>query len=361
MKSLTSKERLTRCFYHMETDRPAIYSRTSFPHSDSTYDDLKRLINEKTDLKSIWQGIEISEYQLTTIKEDYRDGYIKLHNTIATPRGNLSSTRVINLQDSSSSVTEYFIKNASDIEKYLSLPFPEIKIDPSKYFEAEYEIGDRGIVIACLGSNPAGYAAGLCGSETFALLSVTDRELLYELCERRLRIIMALLRKIRDNKIGHFFAMQGEEYVTPPLHGKKDFYDFNVRYDKQIIDFVHEIGGKMHIHCHGPMKQVLEGFIDMGVYVLHPFEAPPMGDITTKEAKEMVKGKICIEGNIEISLMYERTPKEIREITLELIKDAFYDKKGLIVSPTASPCFYGKGKECYDQYKELIDTVISYT
>jgi hypothetical protein len=74
--------------------------------------------------------------------------------------------------------------------------------------------------------------------------------------------------------------MDGQERVAPPLHGPLDFHDFNARYDKPIIDLIHEIGGRMHVHCHGSIKRVLNYFVDMQVDVLHPFEAPPMGDIT---------------------------------------------------------------------------------
>src|SRR5690554_2010946 len=144
MKELTSRERLTRCFYHQETDRPAVYSRTAFPQADATYDKLKRLINEKTDIKKTWNGIEVEKYPIHTAQEPYREGYIKSYKTLKTPKGNLTSTSVTCVQDHSTTVVEYFIKDETDIEKYLSLPFPEIRINPSLYYKAEQEIGERG-------------------------------------------------------------------------------------------------------------------------------------------------------------------------------------------------------------------------
>ncbi len=101
--------------------------------------------------------------------------------------------------------------------------------------------------------------------------------------------------------------MAGEEYLVPPLHGPTDFCDFNVRYDKPIIDLIHDAGGRVHIHCHGSVKRVMAGFLDMEVDVLHPFEAPPMGDITPAEAKEVIRGRVCYEGNIQIHHMYEHS------------------------------------------------------
>ena len=43
--------------------------------------------------------------------------------------------------------------------------------------------------------------------------------------------------------------------------------------------------------------------------------------------------------------------------TEALIATCFNDRKGLIVSPTASPYIRGAGEECFEQYKAMIDTV----
>jgi hypothetical protein len=359
MAAMTSKERLTRCFHNLETDRPGIYSRTAFPAGDPSYDDLKKLLIEKTDLKSFWWGYDLKEYDLITSMEPYREGYVRLNHRLPTPLGDLASSYVKCLEGSDGAVTEYFLKDEHDVEKYLSLPMPDVKVDISYYNKALKDMGDRGVVTAYLGNCPGGYAAELCGSETFAVLSVTHRDLLHELCERRKRIIMMLLKELRKHHTGYLFSMQGEEYITPPIHGKKDFYDFIVRYDKEIIGLIHDMGGRIHIHSHGSIKTVMDGFIEMGTDVLHPFEAPPFGDMTTREAKEKASGRICMEGNIEISYMYEKTPEEIGFITEKLVEEAFYDGKGLIASPTASPYIYGKGDKCIKQYEALVNTVIN--
>ena len=159
---------------------------------------------------------------------------------------------------------------------------------------------------------------------------------------------------------GPFFAIEGEEYITPPLHGRQDFFDFNVQYDKPIIDAIHNAKGRIHIHCHGRLSQVLSGFLDIGTDVLHPIEAPPMGDVTASQARAILKDKVCIEGNIQIGSMYDNTPEQIREETEALIRDAFIGGKGLIVSPTASPFIPGGGDKCFEQYRAMVATVINH-
>ena len=96
----------------------------------------------------------------------------------------------------------------------------------------------------------------------------------------------------------------------------------------------------------------------MGADVLHPVEAPPMGDLTAAEAKSMARGKVCLEGNIQISDMYEQTPDQIADQTRALIKDAFDDRRVDSVS-SASP-YIETAEPCLLQFKAMIDVVLNF-
>jgi hypothetical protein len=254
----------------------------------------------------------------------------------------------------------YLLKDAADARKWMSLPMPQLSNDVSSYFEMDRRVGDRGIVDADIGHNPAGTVAALFGSETFAIMTLTERDLIHELCRRQMEIILARLKNAIRLGVGPFFSMLGEEYLVPPLHGPVDFCDFNVRYDKPIIDLVHEAGGRIHIHSHGRIGRVFQSFVDMGVDVLHPVEPPLMGDITAKQAKSMARGKLCIEGNLQVANFYEHTAGQIRDEVRTLIDDAFDDHRGLIVAPSASLYQFGKGQQCCDQVRAMIETVCAY-
>ena len=54
MHKLTPRERLERCYFHQETDRPGVYVRRGWPKDDPTYDPLIKLVDERTDLKFGW-------------------------------------------------------------------------------------------------------------------------------------------------------------------------------------------------------------------------------------------------------------------------------------------------------------------
>lgn len=361
--AIARRERLRRCYFHEELDRPGVYSRTGFPSDDPTYDRLKAYLDQHSELKAGWSAasVETTEHEFERTVEPHSEDFERVILTLHTPAGPLQSTSFRSLKGQPGLHETFLLKGREDAEKYLSLPLPELGGDVSGFFEADRQMGERGIAEVDVGSmNPAGTVAELFGSERFAIMSITDRDVLDTLCERVMQCILRRLKYVISMGVGPFFSMLGEEYVVPPLHGPRDFQDFNVRYDRPIIDLIHEAGGRIHIHCHGSLKAVMKGFVDMGADVLHPFEAPPTGDMTSAEAKDIARGKLCLEGNIQISEMYEAGPTAVRGRTEALIRDCFDDRRGLIVSPSASPYIRGAGERCFPQYKAMVDTVLDY-
>jgi len=358
---VTSKERLRRCYFHEELDRPGVYFRTGYPGDDPTYEQVRAYIDRHTDLKSTWNTpLARLPYPVESYVEPVSQDWQRKVEILHTPAGPLRATHLHSLKGLPGMQKEHFLKSAEDAEKYLSLPLPEFRGQADSFFRQVKEMGDRGIVEAPLGPNPAGLVANLFGSETFALLSVTDRPVLHALCRRQMEINLRRLKCYLELGVGPYFQMAGEEFCVPPLHGPRDFRDFNYQYDKPVVDLIHESGGRIHIHCHGSIRKVFPHFVEMGVDVLHPIEPPPMGDLPAGEAKELAAGKITIEGNIQIAHMYEHAPQQVRQEAEQLIADAFGDRRGLIVCPTASLYQRGKGDECFQQCKAMIDAVLDW-
>jgi len=360
--AMTRRERLRRCYFHEELDRPGVYNRTNYPDNDPTYDKLKAYLAQYSELKLCWGTDFLQtpcefEYATAPHSEDFELCRTILH----TPKGNLEATYLSSLRGQPGLHQTYFLKTREDADKYLSLPMPSIGGNVSEFSQADSQMGDSGVVDVSLGSNPGGFVVELFGQETFAMMSVSDRDIIHALLERQMEIILRRAKYLVSQKVGPFFSLSGEEYIVPPMHGPLDFRDFNVKYDKPIFDVIHEAGGRVHIHCHASIKRVIKDFVNMGTDVLHPFEAPPMGDITPREAKKAAKGKLCLEGNIQIARMYESTPDAVRAETETLIKDTFADHRGLIVCPTASSYIRGQGEVCFEQYKTMVETVLSHS
>ena len=358
---MTRRERMIRCYRHEELDRPAVYTRMGYPSKDPTYDRLKAYMAQYTEMKAGWSTGQLQvRPPVVEYTEPHTEDFSRHIEVLKTPLGDLRQTSLVSLKGQPGMNETYFINSAEDAERYLSLPVADCQGDVSSFFQVDASIGDAGISDVSLGANPGGHTATLCGSENFAMMSVTDRDVLHRLCERRMRILLDKVRFLLARGVGPFFSMSGEEYIVPPLHGPKDFADFNIRYDKPIIDAIHEGGGRIHIHCHGPIKSVFRGFIEMGVDVLHPIEPPPQGNLEAREAKAIARGRMCLEGNIQINRMYEAKPEDIREETARLIEAAFDDRRGLIVCPSASPYIRGEGERCFPQYQAMVETVLNW-
>ncbi len=322
---MTSHERLHRLYYHEPMDRPAAIIRWWGFRDDRSYDCLFRLMTEQSDWVEPWGA------------------------------GNLIRDPAVSWAEEAG--RRHLLRDADEAERYLNLPAAEIDGDVSEYFRLREQVGDRGIVLVSLGHNPAAKVACLFGSEEFAVMSVTDRDLLHRLTARFQAELLGLVDYLLERGVGPYFNICGEEMVAPPLHGRQDFIDFNVHYDRPIADRIHAAGGRFNVHCHGSVKSIIDCFPELGADVFHCFEAPPMGDITPAETKAALRGKVALEGNIQIADMYEKSPNEIRAQTEALIRDCFDDRRGLAVTPTASPFMPGRGADCFEQYRAMVETV----
>ena len=357
---MTSRERLRRCFFHEPLDRPGVFCRTGFPADDPSYEPLRRLLAQRSELKRPWSATSLVEpLPVESHTRPHSPDFDLLIDTLKTPGADLVRHRMVSRTGQPGMTVKPYLSSRGDARAYLSLPVPRVGGTADRFFDLDREVGDRGTVDVSVGFNPAGHAAELLGSENFAFLSVTDRDVLHAVCQRHRDITLALVDHLIEQGVGPYFSTLGQEYVAPPMHGPEDFFDFNVRYDQPIIERIHEAGGRVHVHCHGSIRTVFDGFLQMGADVLHPFEAPPMGDITPAKAKALARGRICLEGNIQIADMYEKSPGEIAEQTRALIDTCFDDQRGLIVCPSASPWIPGAGARCLEQFRAMIQTVQS--
>jgi hypothetical protein len=356
---MNRRTRLHRCYFHQEVDRPAVYLRTNYPDNDPTYDAVKALMAELSELKAWWDSGRVQEpLPISDREEPVNADWKRWVQVLHTPTGDLEKSYLLSLKGLPGMCERHFVKEPADVEKYLSLPVPKLGGDLETFCKADREMGDRGIVEVELGGNPASSTVDAMGSETFAMWSVTDRELLHAMCRRHQEALLGRVKHLLALGAGPYFCISGQEFLVPPLHGPADFADFCTRYDKPVFDLIHEAGGAIHVHCHSKIGQVIGQFVEMGVSVLHPFEAPPMGDITARAAKQAARGKMTLEGNIQIADLYEKPADDIRRQVRELIRDVFDDRRGLIVSPTASAYQFGKGQECLEQCRAMVGEVV---
>jgi hypothetical protein len=358
---MTSRERLDAAYRCRPTDRVPIFVRGvgEATPKDPSYAPLRDLVTRSCDLKWGWTSTQVLPPAKTTSRTDpYNEDFDLVTTVLPTPRGDLVHQHLAGRKGQPGMTRKHWLEGREDALKYLSLPMPEPQGDVSSFFELRKQVGERGIVEVAMGwMNPGGTVAELFGSERFALLSLEDRGLLLELMEfetqRHLRLIGYLLAQ----GVGPYFAICGQEYIAPPLHGPRDFWEFNVQFDKRVFAPIRAAGGLVHVHCHGSLAGLLEGFVEMGANVLHPVEAPPMGNVTAAQAKAVLRGKVCIEGNVQVGDLFTLPPDEIERQVAALIRDAGRGG-GLIVAPTASPYPPVCSERMLTNYVQMIRTIL---
>ncbi len=359
MKKLTSHERLMRIFRGEEIDRPALKlwgaSHTIGQQLHDDYLPVSRLAAETTDLFSGSGGYGLDPVggvlrgQFTESRDEETGDplWYDQRTIMHTPKGDVKMIRRISHIKDPGYDIEYFIKDEEDAEKVLSLPYEA----PSGMKSEDYEkaiasIGERGV--AMIGLPHAAYAVEcLMGSETLAYLSVDRRDLVDELCSLYAGRIYDHTKKILETGLKEpIFSWVGPELFLPPLMRPDDFEDFVFRYDKPLCDLIHEHGGYVWVHSHNKVRNFLDRFIEMGVDVLNPLEPGPNGDIVMNEIAVKYRGRIGLEGNIEIQEILLSSRDRIASLIDECVEAG--EKSGrFILCPSAGYMEYARPTERY--------------
>ena len=100
---------------------------------------------------------------------------------------------------------------------------------------------------------------------------------------------------------------------------------------------------------------MLDGFLALGVNCLHPVEAPPTGDTPLAEAKARLRGRLCIEGNIQYDHLCRRPTREFVRLVQGVIETAA-PGGGFILSVTASPYHTVLPEQAAQNYVALLET-----
>lgn len=228
---------------------------------------------------------------------------------------------------------EYPVKEPDDLTALLNaeyLPFP---VDMTSYNEAMQKVGDKGIAVFYV--DHAAYAVSrIMGSERFALMCIDERDLIKEAVNIFASRIRDHVKAVLDTGTAPVFGWVGPELCIPPLVRMNEFEELVFDVDKELCDMIHNSGGYVWVHCHGRVKNVIKKFMDMGVDVLNPLEPAPLGDISIKEAVEIVGSGMGLEGNIEISSLLLDKPERIKELIYSAVSEG-KETNRFILCPSA--------------------------
>ncbi|MCC6443459.1 MAG: hypothetical protein IT210_08380 [Armatimonadetes bacterium] len=365
----TSRKRLLAAFHRQQPDRVPIQVRGVLAWDEGwaasrhpSFRPLIESVSENGDMVASWgipYGFFASATELPTESLTHDAGDWVLYETIVrTPKGPLSSITRVSRKDYPSLVQKFWVEDEADLERFLSIPYIPVRPDVGAYFDLERRVGERALVIATF-VDPICFVHELVGSELLAVWSLESPAVIDQLID----LFTERLHDLLDHLIGQgmtgAYAMLGEEYAGPPLMPPKAFRRWVTACEVSLAERIHRAGGLLHIHCHGPMQDILEEFVTIGADCLHPIEAPPLGDMPLKEAKKRVGAHICLEGNIQVGDLYAASIEQIREMTRQAIEDAA-PGGGFILCPSASPYTRVLPAKAAENYLAMIETAVEY-
>ncbi len=329
---------------------------------DASYGPVIEAVREHGDVELGWGlggGMLLTaSSELTTTTETIDEGdWIRHITTIHTPAGDMTSVRLNSTRGLPGLAMEFPVKTLEDVEKVLSVPYVPHQPDCASFFAADEALGDRGIVM-CSVPLPITTIHALMGTDTLAIWSITERDVIHRLTDVFVQRSLDILNWGLSQGVGPVFSTLGEEYLAPPLAGPRDFHDFVTTPGIALGNRIHEAGCLRHIHSHGSIAAILEDYIEMGADCLHPIEAPPLGDMPFDEAKRLVGDRVCLEGNIQIGDVYH-DPTDVLVEKVKRTCEIGAPGGGFILCPTASPHTAVRTDQTGRNYVAMVETAAS--
>lgn len=231
------------------------------------------------------------------------------------------------------------VQCVEDVEKLLSVPYTFNPPDPSEFGPfRKHRAEMNGNAISGAGVNCM--VAMLCGIMPYKLMLewvMIEPELTKALADTWLERTGEKVDWLLSQGVGPFWHFNGVERAAPPMMSPKQWDEWVVPYDGEIMRRIKSADPEatIHIHCHGKVHTLLDSFVQMGVDSTDPVEPPPQGDADLAEVKEAYDGKLVFLGNIEFLDMETRQPGEIEELVRRAIEDS--GKKNVMLMPSAGP------------------------
>jgi len=338
---LNSRQRILAAFYLEEPDTVPV----------STYMSPYWLQNNWVDEQTFWQFVEKSDaiFRVSVaIRPRKKQSRVKIPEKVWNKKGHQIRLYRIETSDNvlqsisetvgySRRIVEGLLKTEKDIETWLSIPHERVEFDPEPFFKWDRKLGNNGIAIHGL-NDPVGTVISLFTIKDFYKFCITKPELIEKLLDAALEREIVFLSDLLEKGVNRFW-ISGSEYVTPTFLNPKYFSRFVTKYDRKIVNLIHEYDGIAYMHCHGRINDILLEFPKIGIDVLDPLDPPPQGDMDLSKAKRLIGHKICLVGNIDSNnVMVQGTPETVSNAVRRCIDAAAYGG-GYILQPTSGSIF----------------------
>jgi hypothetical protein len=324
-------------------DRVPIRVWNAMPWTETWHPSFQPILDAaltKTDIVGSWGmdgGYYLTDPAALTVRHEEHpsdhEGFREHHHIVETTAGELRQISLYSADHKPGMIMKHAIETPEQAEAWLDLPYVPIRGDVSGFWERDREVGERGIMVAGIGVEPIYGVQILLGSERLAFWTIEQRDLVRAMVEALRVRVVDQVQYLLEQGVGPVFGYVGPELASPPLLSPRDFREFVVEVDKTFTQPIKQAGGLIWLHSHGKMSPVIEGFMEMGVDCLNPIEPPPMGDLTLRQARQIVGDRMCLEGNLEADDMFRAPAEHIRRLVAQAIEEA--RGGGFILCPTS--------------------------
>lgn len=364
---MTSRERLLRCIRHEPIDRVPIstyelvgWNPDSFENNQPSYKTLMDVIREKTDCVYMLNPGERNVNLQPTDVQTWREGKsVYTRRTFATSKGDLSMLQREDDDVYTVWTIEHLLKDLSDIEKYLSLPYTPSEFDMADFYRRQEALGDKGVMMITV-EDPICQAAELFEMGEFLTYAITEPEVIHSFMDAIYERQSADLDNLLKNDVRDIIIrVCGPEYATPPYMNPTYYEELVTRFLKPICRKIREAGGIPRIHSHGKIGKIIDQFAQTDAMAIDPVEQPPDGDITLAEVKKRYGKQFCLFGNLELKELETSTPERIDQLVREAMESA-KEGSGFVLMPTASPINTPLSRRTQKNYFQMIESAYRY-
>ena len=364
---MNSRERLTRLLNGQEIDRIPIWLLAPF-HRIGCYTDIYNNASYKKVVEYI------GKYCDTFDRRWYELGFCRnanpgiiLNSEKRKIGANSADVTTMNYKDltlakyiskgADGTKVKFFVEDIDQLEDILNIPYVPPQPDVSAYFTEKAELGNRGLMMVDIG-DPLVDLYNLMSAEDFSMFSLTEYDKILQFTDEIYRRCLENYKYLLDRDVGEVFFIVGAEFAGPPLVSPNKFNELSVRYVKGIVDLVRKYGKKSIVHYHGNLKQVLPGMKEINPDGLHTIEAPPIGDCTITQAREVLGNDMVLIGNVQYDDLVRKSGDEIEAMVYEAIEQG---KGGrFILSPSAGPYEDVITPKTTDNYIRFIEAGLKY-
>lgn len=273
------------------------------------------------------EAVERSTYR----KEDATHFEFTLH----TPQGDLHANYTENDGVHTLWRHDPLIKGDEDMDRFLSAPFAPTPANLEAFEQTRRAVGERGLMEVEL-PDPLCLVVENMSYEDFMVRTLLTPAKIEALLDRMTELLCAWLEPLMRAGFGPVFRIFGPEYAAPPMMSSEFFKKAVVAYDRPVVELIHRYGGYVRYHCHGPIANILDDMLALGVDMTDPCEAPPSGDISLRQLAERVGRDLVLMGNIQLDDIERAEPEKIDRLVGEAV-DAVGGRAPFILCPTAFP------------------------